>query len=460
MIVALKTVHDRIRDLHESLNRRIKPEDIAHEIKMLDRQGAIQLDDEDRKVIARVSTYRTWYSSMSDDFEKPESFDKVVASVEKASGITGGTPDQILQRLCVDLDVDPAQAHVLDPKQRMPKDQRYPMGKRQWNRERRALARLARKQMRVDNQQALRRLVMAKYGLIERITLEQFRADPLAGAFIAYYTAKRKTRRMFSLHGRDNPFDDLCDVLAQQMVVAPNTDWGMVGNVWLPRQSGYGANFLVNHRQELAEIAGAWYEIMDECAVRMGDIFASFNFDLDMMVVKRGMDSSTWNHLAGAYNVARKSWIETLDALDDLHILDLHCPPKAMRVMAADLVYWHRATDGDVDLDTKVWSMLPKPWQVLGGGVMTLTRSQVERVCDSVGADAHKRGWSTPRPIGPVATFEPTPELVHGVSIGSPIWAERLKKAGVFSGAGGRTFNPDVLPDDESWRDQIVSELP
>jgi hypothetical protein len=45
-----------------------------------------------------------------------------------------------------------------------------------------------------------------------------------------------------------------------------------------------------------------------------------------------------------------------------------------------------------------------------------------------------KTGWTHARRGGAVATFRPTPELVHGVSVGHPGLALLLRRWGVFSG--------------------------
>jgi hypothetical protein len=151
------------------------------------------------------------------------------------------------------------------------------------------------------------------------------------------------------------------------------------------------------------------------------------------MIVKRGMDSSTWNTVAQAYNTARAGWINTLSASGALGLLDVACPGKVMRLMAADLAYWHKSTGSDVDPNTLAWAELPLPWDVLNGTVES-TRRQVAEACVRSGLDPRKSGWTDSRATGAVAVFKPTPELVHGVSVVDPVWAGLLRRAGVFSG--------------------------
>jgi hypothetical protein len=67
----------------------------------------------------------------------------------------------------------------------------------------------------------------------------------------------------------------------------------------------------------------------------------------------------------------------------------------------------------------------------------------VEEACKKAGLDPEKSGWTAPRPHG-VAPFRPTPELVHGVSIGNPFLATVLKRHHYFSGkANVKTIHPE-----------------
>ncbi|GAA4221237.1 hypothetical protein FHR32_005316 [Streptosporangium album] len=50
--------------------------------------------------------------------------------------------------------------------------------------------------------------------------------------------------------------------------------------------------------------------------------------------------------------------LERLGEEERGRLLDVACPGKAMRLMAADLAWWHRGTGGDVDPDTRVWASL------------------------------------------------------------------------------------------------------
>jgi hypothetical protein len=154
---------------------------------------------------------------------------------------------------------------------------------------------------------------------------------------------------------------------------------------------------------------------------------------MDSMIVKKGNDSSTWNLLAGAWNRARDHWIALIDALGMNELFDAMLPGKVLRLMAGDVAYWHRATGGGVHADTLVWRDLPKPWLVVRGEE-ACTRSTIEAACLRHGVDTAKSGWVAPRPRTSVAAFRPTPELVHGVAVANPFFAEWLKDIGAFSG--------------------------
>ena len=55
-------------------------------------------------------------------------------------------------------------------------------------------------------------------------------------------------------------------------------------------------------------------------------------------------------------------------------------------------------------------------------------------MCSKHGVDPVKNGWASPRPGRTVHAYRPTPELVHGVTVGDPGLALVLRKLGYFSG--------------------------
>jgi hypothetical protein len=112
-------------------------------------------------------------------------------------------------------------------------------------------------------------------------------------------------------------------------------------------------------------------------------------------------------------------------------LLDDLCPGKVLRLMAADVAAWHGASGGGLHPDTRVWAALPAPWDALARKARC-TRAMVEAACRNHGVDP--AGWTGPRPPKLPVPFRPTPELVHGVAIGSPGLATLLREAGWFTG--------------------------
>ena len=185
--------------------------------------------------------------------------------------------------------------------------------------------------------------------------------------------------------------------------------------------------------EERGRLLGAWFDILMVLAERLDAVRLRSSIDTETMTVKRGNDSSTWNMLAGAWNRARDHWIALVYAMEIDGLLDTMLPGKVMRLMAADVVAWHRLAGGGVHPDTLVWRALPPPWLVLRGEA-TCTLADVEQACAAAGLDPTKGGWALPRPRTAVSPFRPTPELVHGVTVSNPYLADYLRRVGVFSG--------------------------
>ena len=125
-------------------------------------------------------------------------------------------------------------------------------------------------------------------------------------------------------------------------------------------------------------------------------------------------------------------WLNLLADAGRLDVLDALCPGKVQTMIAGDVAHWHQSSGDDAQhKDTLVWATLPLPWRVLEGEVCT--RSDVEDACLSAGVDPSE-GWTMPKRSGVIELTEPTPELVHGVTVGSPLLAQILRRSNVFSG--------------------------
>lgn len=442
-----------LTQLYESLDRRRRPEDVAG---LVLAALAGQLSNRELGTLSQVAAVSArWFgqSSMSDDFARPVGGQAQVAATGRVFAIGGDQPGTLDPAVHDALAaVDPADPAALlefvrrvgtsigaTPERldfrsdRLNREARAEAGielsKRQYNRRFRVLQRVAAKASTLEREQAKRRLTLtARAGFAATISEEQFAADPNAACFVAYYTAKRKLRREFTLSGRDNPFDQVAKLLMDRCEANRQTDWWMIAQVY--PTSGVLRRLPDERRGELL---GRWSAAMSEIAGMLAALWASSEYDREGMIVQRGNDSSTWNLLAGAYNAARAAWLGCLEATNSLDALDVACPGKVMMLIAADLAAWHRLTGGGLHPDTAVWARLPLPWDVLSGRA-TCTRDDVLAACAEAGVDPVRNGWTVPRPPGRPGRFRPTPELVHGVAVADPVWASLLRSAGVFSG--------------------------
>ncbi|MFB9883063.1 hypothetical protein ACFFMN_34540 [Planobispora siamensis] len=423
-------------ELHASLDRRHRPEDVA-DLVLRALEG--RLVRRERVVLehaaGRSSRMTGRFSSMPDDFARPVGGARQVAAANRLFGrsvvVDADDADRLIAfaaRTGRDIGWTPERTDFL--RDRLNRQARDAAGmdlpKRQYNRRFRVLRRLAAKAGTLAAEQDKRRMLMVGVaGFASDIPLERFLADPDAACFVAYYTARRKLRREFSLSGRENPFDEIAQVLFDRC--RAGSDWWMIAQV---RATPDVLERLTE--QECGLLLGRWSAVMRHAAELLGRTWRPGS-DRETMIVRRGDDSSTWNTVVTAYNAARAGWLACLQSLGALELLDAACPGKAMRLMAADLAAWHRGTGGDVDPATMVWALLPPPWQVLDG-TASCTRAEVEEVCRMAGLDPERSGWTAPGARRGVAVFRPTPELVHGVTVADPVWASLLRRAGVFSG--------------------------
>jgi hypothetical protein len=269
---------------------------------------------------------------------------------------------------------------------------------------------------------------ISKSRLAMFIDAEGLRRSPPSAAFVAYLTARLKLRSEFTIQGQQRPFDDFAAELLRRCEQDAQADWFAIAHVF-PRDDVLAR--LTD--QQLALLLERSSRLLEELAERLEAIAAKTKVDLETMIVRRGNDSSTWNMLAGACNRAREHWMALLVAMGLEELLDQMLPGKVMRLMAADVAYWHRAVGGGVHGDTAVWAALPKPWAALRGEAQS-TRAQVDAMCQMHGVDPEKSGWTMPRAMRTVAQARPTPELVHGVTVANPYVADLFKRMGVFSG--------------------------
>lgn len=278
---------------------------------------------------------------------------------------------------------------------------------------------------------------VGKSGLASRLGWEDFSANANSACFIAYYTARCNVRSEFTVAGQQRPFDQISHVLFERCSRDPGTNWWAIAHVYptrdvLERLSDEQKGYLLSQ----------WFKLLEEIAGLLRDTWVRSDFNRRTMVVRRGNDSTTWNNTASAWNTAREHWMAVLQAMKMDSMLDVLCPGKVLRLMAADVVMWHQAVGGGLDPDTAVWAALPLPWEVLSGA-RRCGRSYVESVCSRHGVKPAQRGWTAPRPKRAIAEYRPTPELVHGVAVANPHLATVLRSAGWYSGKTAKSVEPE-----------------
>jgi hypothetical protein len=194
-------------------------------------------------------------------------------------------------------------------------------------------------------------------------------------------------------------------------------------------------------------LLGRYYEMLLRAGRFLDEVWCRGGIEARTMIVRRGNDSSTWNLVAGAWNKLRDGWFALCHALGADQIIEQQCFGKVMRLMAADVARWHQSAGGKLHTDTDVWASLPLPWKVLEGEV-ACTREQLEQACDRLGIDPLKSGWLARRGEKHVEPFVPTPELVHGIIVSSPVMAKAMRKSGTFAGQPLRLGSVDVGTDE------------
>lgn len=438
-----------LRELYRSLDERWRPEDVALKVASL-----LDLDGPDRKTVERAAQAArdNCFTSMSRDFQRPVG----MARQLKVAAELFGRPV-----LFAPDDADRIEAWVAEAEQtigkqvgrndfkddRLPKAQRRAAGielsRRQYNKRFRLAVRLERKARTLRRERLKRALTLAsKNRLAANVTWQDFSADEGTACFIAYHVARCNLRSVFTNAAQARPFDEVCDALLKRCERREQeTNWWAVAHVLpapdvLRRLDG----------EQKGVLLADYFGLMSEAAIFLKALWEGNDLGEDM-VVRRGNDSTTWNVAAGAWNRLREGWFALLYDLGMLDGVDRVCPGKVLRLMAADVAWWHQRSGGGLHPDTAVWKELPRPWEVLSGDA-DCPRLLVEAVCLKHGLDPAKSGWSAPRPAGTVERFAPTPELVHGVEVASPLLASVFRRAGVFSGQRVRQAVPAATVDE------------
>lgn len=303
------------------------------------------------------------------------------------------------------------------------------ISRRQYNKRFRLAAKLEEKAARRSLSLTKRSLTLAsKSRLASQLPYEEFAKHPATAAFISYYAARCNLRSTFTVNSQVRAYDEVCATMMAGLRRSKNTNWFAIAHI-MP-----DAEVVAKLTDEQKGILlGRYYEMLMKAGRILDDLWKANKLDAENMIVQRGNDSSSWNLVSGAWNKLRDGWFSLCQALGFEDLIDSMCFGKVMRLMAADVAYWHRSLGKTVHDDTSVWASLPLPWTVLFGEARC-NRQLVEIVCDRYKINPLTSGWIARQNKKTVEPTSWTPELVHGIQVASPAMAKAFKQAGIFSG--------------------------
>jgi hypothetical protein len=422
--------------LYDAVQTRPRPEDVAELV--LEALGP-SLSRRERALLERAANgslkrVANSYSSMAADFARPASAEKQVRTSAAVFGVKKLSAANCLVSAKVEAFICELSALVhktFGSRHRMSREERAQMGlfkcQRWYNKRFRILVHLEDKLRRLaweTRKYAFTRI--GKSALATRVSFHDLAGDLDTACFVAYLAARMSLRSTFTNGAQERAYDEVAQMLFARCERSETARWDVIAHV-MP-----DAPVLRRlYDEDRGKLLGGWWAILVDMADMLHDVARKMHFDRAAMVVSRGADSSTWNQVAGGWNKAREHWIALLYAMGMESMLDAVCPGKVMRLMAADVAAWHRASGRSVHPDTAVWAALPPPWEVVRGAAACSKRDveaacRAHRVCEDT--------WTAARKGREPVRFRPTPELVHGVAVASAELATVLRKAGVFSG--------------------------
>ncbi|MBL6449575.1 hypothetical protein JMN32_24910 [Fulvivirga sp. 29W222] len=457
---------DKLKELYQSLQLRKRPEDIAEAVIEILKDDLSTLERSILDKAARGSLKRQvfGYSSMAQEFARAVGAERQIkkaVEIFKLENIAGVNYDYIPDIKGFIGKVSPLiQKEVGDNNflsGRLDRAQRKAAGldlsKRAYNKRWRLLKRLENKLLKYEREvKKVEFQKIAKHGIVHHLEYESFIKDKNTACFIAYFNARCNLRSVFTNQSQARAYDEVSDMLYKRCkgeYVVGKSLFGRekVGTresntEWLAMAHIYTGQEVLSHLtdEQKGRLLGKWTNILQEIATLLDEVWTRSSINLQTMIVRRGNDSTTWNNTAGAWNKARDQWMNVIYSMGMEFVLDEVCFGKVMRLMAADVAAWHRASGGKLDPNTEVWNKLPLPWEVFKG-IRGCNKDLVVKYCHEAGIDAVKSGWIAPRQHG-VEEFRPTPELVHGVEVASPFLASVLKRHRYFSGKNAKPFDP------------------
>ncbi|WP_328472866.1 hypothetical protein OHA21_11030 [Actinoplanes sp. NBC_00393] len=270
-------------------------------------------------------------------------------------------------------------------------------------------------------------VAFGKARLAYLVTEQDFTACPATAAFTAYYVARLNMRTVFTSGRQARPMDTLAEQLLAAALAASTCRPWVLASV-LTRWS-------VLDRLDDAQcgrLMGLYYEQLAASARSLRRAY-DVRRDPTHMIVRAGDDSSTWNSASRAFNQARTGWLNLTRGLGYDDIIEASCPGKVPALVAADVAAWHRRDGRDQHTDVQVWADLPLPWDVVLGDD-SCDANLVREACMRHGVDPETTGWTQPYRQGLTELPAPARDLVHGVTVSSPLLAAVLRQIGMFSG--------------------------
>lgn len=357
----------RRQKLYESLQQRQRPEDIAELIRQT---ISSSLDNEEYKILDKAAQYALHrknpygaYTSM------PQKFRSIVdasTQLNKANELFNFKNSQESDIGVVLLNIENSLQKKIGTndfvKDRLNKNERKRLGldlsKRQYNKRWRLAKRIEKKQNKIQKEEdKLEFEKISHHGLTHHILYEDFSKDINSACFIAYYNARCNLRSIFTNGSQERPFDEICEMLLKRCTKSSN--WFAIAHTYLSVE-------ILNQLtvQQKSVLLDKWTNILNTLANTLRELWEKNDINKETMIVKKGNDSSTWNHTAGAWNKARDHWLYLIHSLGLETKLNTMCFGKVLRLMAGDVVAWHYNSDNTLDPNTYVWNELPLPWEI------------------------------------------------------------------------------------------------
>lgn len=438
-----------LRELYKTLSQRKRPEDVAELVLQILKGDLTKKEKSTLNMAAKRSLKKALYgyTSMAQEFASAIGAEKQMKKTIELFKLVPMDESDANHAPDIQAFIN-AVAPVIHKSvgannfvgDRLNKLQRKELGldlsKRAYNKRWRLLKRLEVKLMKYEHElKKVEFQKIAKHGIVHHLSYEEFCKDTNTACFIAYYNARCNLRSVFTNGSQAKPYDEIAEMLFKRCD-RNEANWLAMSYIYTGQKV---LKRLSDH--EKGELLGTWTTILGEIAQLLDNVWKASKINRKTMIVQRGNDSSTWNHTAGAWNKARDQWMNLIYAMGLDDILDELCFGKVMRLMAADVAYWHRESGGGLDPNTEVWNELPLPWEVFNG-TKFCNKELVAHYCVEAGIHPEKSGWIAPR-AHRVAKFTPTPELVHGVEVSNPFLANVLKKHKYYSGKSIKPFYPN-----------------